>query len=158
MQKRIKNMTQEEILQYCLNNLEDTVLAESWGEKGIYYNPGNLLKRGVYVLTVKERDGGNDKSSLLNRENIYRVNLGVRNSTFERLFGKKPKRPAAGEAVSMDYDFTKTNTLLPHPVYAWMGWICILNPEKSSFEKVKPYIKESYEYAKEKFEKRNINI
>ena len=64
-------MTPEEILQYCLNNLEDTVLSESWGEKGIYYNPGNLLKRGFYVLTVKERDGVNDKRSLLNRENIY---------------------------------------------------------------------------------------
>ena len=66
-------MTLDEILQYCLNNLEGTVLVNSWGEKGIFYNPNNTLKRGVYILTVKEKDGENDKSSNLDRENIYRV-------------------------------------------------------------------------------------
>ena len=74
-------MTPDEILKYCLENLEGTVLVNSWGERGIYYNPDNILKRGVYILTVKEKDGDNDKSSSLNRENIYRVNLGVRKTT-----------------------------------------------------------------------------
>lgn len=71
-------MKSEEILNYCLQNLEGTVLVNSWGEKGIFYNPDNKLKRGVYVLTVKEKDGENDKSSELDRAGIYRVNLGVR--------------------------------------------------------------------------------
>lgn len=53
-------MKPKEILQYCLANLEGTVLLKSWGEKGIFYNPGNVLKRGVYVLTVKEKDGANE--------------------------------------------------------------------------------------------------
>ena len=53
-------MTPDKILQYCLNNLEGTVLVNSWGEKGIFYNPNNTLKRGVYILTVKEKDGEND--------------------------------------------------------------------------------------------------
>ena len=44
----------------CLENLEGTVLVESWGEKGIFYNPDHVLKRGVYILTVKEKDGDND--------------------------------------------------------------------------------------------------
>ena len=60
-------MTPDEILKYCLENLEGTVLVNSWGERGIYYNPDNILKRGVYILTVKEKDGDNDKSSSLNR-------------------------------------------------------------------------------------------
>ena len=59
-------MTPDEILKYCLENLEGTVLVNSWGERGIYYNPDNILKRGVYILTVKEKDGDNDKSSSLN--------------------------------------------------------------------------------------------
>ena len=80
-------MTPDEILKYCLENLEGTVLVNSWGERGIYYNPDNILKRGVYILTVKEKDGDNDKSSSLNRENIYRVNLGVRSE--ERRVGKE---------------------------------------------------------------------
>ena len=36
-------MTPDKILQYCLNNLEGTVLVNSWGEKGIFYNPNNTL-------------------------------------------------------------------------------------------------------------------
>ena len=51
-------------------------------------------------------------------------------------------------------DFTRTDTLLPHPVYAWMGWVCVLNPSAQTFESMKPLIRESYMFAKEKFEKR----
>ncbi|WP_330571520.1 DUF6194 family protein [Hominisplanchenecus murintestinalis] len=36
--------------------------------------------------------------------------------------------------------------MVPHPVYAWMAWICALNPSEQTFEELKPYIQESYEY------------
>ena len=147
-------MTTEEILNYCLENLEGTVLVESWGEKGIFYNPDHTLKRGVYILTVKEKDGDNDKGSDLNRDGVYRVNLGIRKKSFSALFGKVPKRPSAGGIVDMDYDFTALDKILPHPVYAWMAWVCVLNPSGQTFEELKPYIQEAYEYAKEKFKKR----
>lgn len=49
-------------------------MINSCGEKGIFYNPGKKLKRGVYVLTIKEKDGDNDRASNLSREEIYRVN------------------------------------------------------------------------------------
>ena len=39
-------MKPDEILKYCLENLEGSVLVESWGENGIFYNPGHVLKRG----------------------------------------------------------------------------------------------------------------
>lgn len=147
-------MKLSEILKYCLENLEETVLVNSWGESGIFYNPANRLKRGVYVLTVKEKDGDNDKSSNLNRENIYRVNLGVRKKTFIEMFGSIPKRPAKGCTVDMNYDFSTTNQIIPHPIYAWMGWICSLNPSEKTFQELKPLIQEAYEYAVEKYKKR----
>lgn len=147
-------MTANEILQYCLDNLEGTVLVNSWGENGIFYNPDGRLKRGIYILTVKEKDGENDKSSHLNRDNIFRVNLGVRKNTFVNLFGAVPKRPDKGGIVDIPYDFTEINQIIPHPVYAWMGWVCVLNPDENTFETLKPLIQEAYEYAKEKYEKR----
>jgi len=147
-------MKPDEILKYCLDHLEGSILVESGGEKGIFYNPGHALKRGVYILTVKEKDGDNDKGSNLDRPGIYRVNLGVRKGTFIKLFGAVPKRPGAGEIVEMDYDFSVTDQILPHPVYAWMSWLCVLNPAEDTFEALKPYIQEAYEYAKEKFAKR----
>ena len=33
-------MEAKQILDYCLSSLNGTVLVESWGEKGIFYNPG----------------------------------------------------------------------------------------------------------------------
>lgn len=147
-------MEPKQILDWCLEHLEGTVLLNSWGEAGIFYNPGHVLKRGVYVLTVKEKDGDNDRASQLNRKGVYRVNMGLRKPAFVELFGFAPKRPPKGGVVEMDVDFTRLDTLLPHPVYAWMGWTCALNPTERTFEQLKPLIFESYEFAKEKFEKR----
>lgn len=149
-------MTPDGILDYCLNNLQGTVLVSSWGERGIFYNPEGKLKRGIYILTVKEKDGDNDKSSVLDRDGIYRVNLGLRKNTFTKLFGEVPKRPQKGGVVDMDYDFTAGDRIIPHPVYAWMSWICVLNPTKHTFESMKPLIAEAYEYAKEKYLKKEL--
>ena len=71
-------MNENEILNRCLETLEGAVLVNSWGEQGLFYNPERLLKRGVYILTVKNKDGENDKGSRLDRDGIYRLNLGVR--------------------------------------------------------------------------------
>ena len=148
-------MEAKQILDYCLSSLNGTVLVESWGEKGIFYNPGLVLKRGVYVLTVKEKDGDNDKASNLDRTGIYRVNLGLRKSTFQKMYGKIPARPTAGGVVDMDCDFTALDIIIPHPVYAWMGWVSVLNPSKQTFERLKPLIQEAYEFSVEKFQKEN---
>lgn len=102
-------MIPDDILKYCLETLEGTVLVNSWGERGIFYNPEHVLKRGVYVLTIKEKDGDNDKASVLDRPGVYRVNLGVRKATFAVVFGSVPKRPAKGRVVDMTYDFTATD-------------------------------------------------
>lgn len=56
----------------------------------------------------------------------------------------------------MQYDFTIIDKIIPHPVYAWMGWICSLNPSEKTFNELKLYIQEAYEYAKEKYAKRKL--
>ncbi|MDE6313972.1 MAG: hypothetical protein K2M46_10235 [Lachnospiraceae bacterium] len=150
----MQEITPDDILKYCTKNLDGVVLVSSWGERGIYYNPNNKLKRGVYVLTVKEKDGENDKSSNLDRQNRYRVNLGVPKDIFVEMFEHIPKRPSKGGIVDMDYDFTRTDEIMPHPIYAWMSWICVLNPSRNTFEELKPLILEAYTYAKKKYEKK----
>lgn len=147
-------ITIEDVLNYCIENLEGVELNKNWGEKAIFYNPQGTLKKGVYVLTIKEKDGENDKSSNINRDKVFRVNIGVRKDTFKKLFSYIPSRPPAGGVVDMNYDFTKLDAIMPHPVYAWMGWICVLSPSYETFEKLKPLIQESYTFAQEKFRKR----
>lgn len=76
-------MTSNDILSYCLSNLKD-----------------------------KEKDGDHDKGSMLNRNNVYRVNIGLRKQTFIKKFGYIPERPSAGKIVKMDYDFTAFDTII----------------------------------------------
>ena len=57
----------------------------------------------------------------------------------------------------MDYNFTILDTIMPHLVYAWMAWACVLNPSSKTFEEFKTMIRESHEFAKEKFTKRKKN-
>ena len=147
-------MNFQKIIEYCLDTFDGTVLVNSWGETGVFYNPNKVLKRGVYILTIKEKDGDNDKGSNLNRGGVYRVNLGLRKPTFAKLFGTLPARPTAGGVVDMDFDFTAIDVILPHPVYAWMGWVSVLNPSEETFEKLKPLIQEAYVFSIEKFKKR----
>lgn len=149
-------MKPNDIFVYSLAMLDNVVLAKNWGEWGIFYNPNKVLKKGVYILTIKEQDGENDKSSNLQRNHVYRMNICLRKETFIKRFGFLPKRPLAGGVVKMDFDFTALDVIMPHPVYAWMGWICVLNPSDETFEELKSLILESHEFAKEKFSKRKM--
>lgn len=148
-------MKPEEIIEYCKKNLQEVCIVESWGETGVFYNPQNKFKRGVYVLTIKEKDGDNDKASNLDRPDIYRLNIGVSKNTFLRHFAKIPVRPPKGGVIDMDWDFTQTGILMPHPVYGWMSWVCILNPTVEQFNSsLKELIAEAYELGKNKAKKR----
>ncbi len=147
-------MKQEDVLKICQKKFPGTIIVDAWGERGIFYNPDGKMSRGVYVMTIKQKDGNNDKASRLNREGVYRINTGVSKGRFKEIFGDLPARPKAGGVVDMPFDFAVENKIIPHPVYAWMGWICVLNPTEETFDRFMEYIKESYELAKAKYNKK----
>lgn len=147
-------MSPESIVQALTEELHGVTPKSSWGETSLFYNPGNLLPNGVYFCTIKEKNGDNDKSSDLDRESVFRVSIGVPQSTYEKHFGAKPKRPAKGGIVNTGHDFTQLDTLMPHPIYAWMSWVQILSPTKPSFEALLPLIKDAHASAVVKFNKK----
>jgi hypothetical protein len=120
----------------------------------LFYNPGNLFPKGVYLLSFKGKDGPNDSASNVNRPSIYRLNLGIARATFIEIFGSLPQRPPAGQVVQTGHDFQQLDKIMPHPVYGWLAWIGVLNPSPVTFEKLKPLIEEAYRLAVKKFDKR----
>ncbi len=126
----------------------------SWGETALFYNPGQRLPHGVYFCTLKQHDGANDKASALDRPGVFRVAIGLAPASYAKLFGKKPARPLKGGYVATGHDFTALNVLMPHPVYAWMGWAQILSPSREQFEEILPLIGEAHAVAVEKFNKK----
>lgn len=131
-----------------------TVPDQNWGERGIFYNPGRRLPKGIYLLTFKERDGANDRASQVDRPGIYRLNLGIGREAYRALFGAPPARPAAGGVVSTGHDFRALDVLMPHPVYAWMAWIGVLNPSEATFARLVPLIDEACRAAERKWRQR----
>jgi hypothetical protein len=129
---------------YLLKNFQDIYLIDTWGEKSFFYNPGKKKKRGFYFITIKKKDGPNDQASNLDRDGIYRLNLGITEKSFINLFSMIPSRPAKGKSINGSCDFTQLNILTPHPVYGWMKWVSILNPDPVSFELIKALLEEKY--------------
>ena len=137
-----------------------------WGETSLFYNPSGLLKRGAYCITFKEKDGDNDSSSALNREEVdYRMNFKISKPTFLSQFDEPalPERPAKGKIIALKsgrvYDPTVLDTLIPHPVYGWMSWVSIINPSKESIARIMEagLLDESYEHAKAGYNKSTAN-
>lgn len=127
---------------------------EAWGETSFFYNPERALPRGIYFATLKDRDGDNDRASALHRPSVFRLNIGIAKPTYRALFGTLPERPPAGGVVRTGHDFSALDTLLPHPVYAWMAWVCVLNPSEATFRSIEPLLAEAYGLAVAKFTKR----
>ncbi len=145
----------EDIIAYMKDTYGENVQQNNnWGERGMFYNPGSVLPKGVYILTFKEKDGANDKASQTDRDNVYRLNLGLSKQAFTSLFGAMPKRPAAGGIVDTGHDFTQLNHIMPHPVYGWMSWIGVLNPSHATFETLKPLIDTAVMSCEKKFKQR----
>lgn len=130
--------------------LPEAVRISSWGEEGWFYNPGRTKPRGVYVATLKQKDGANDRASQLDRSGAYRLNIGVPPYVYEHHFGPRPARPPAGGVVQVPFDFTATGLLTPHPVYAWMGWMSIVCPTESQFPILEPLLLEAWTFAEKK--------
>jgi hypothetical protein len=138
------------IVEWIRQRFEGVVIKEAYSELTLFYNPNYALPNGVYFLTIKEKDGPNDKSSRLDREGVFRISFKPDPMTYQKQFGDKPRRSenaVAGTAT----DYSLLDTWLPHPIYAWMGWTMILNPSKNSLNELYPHIEESYLQAKQRF-------
>ncbi|KUP04524.1 hypothetical protein Q73_15475 [Bacillus coahuilensis m2-6] len=149
-------MKPKDIIQYVLQSYEGTVRHPNWGELGIFYNPEDKLTKGVYILTIKLKDGPNDQASNLNSDGVYRLNVAIEKDTFVKKFGSIPKRPLAGQTIEMDVNFAATDEIIPHPVYGWMSWISVINPSEQTFEQLKALIDEGYHLAVTKYKKKKI--
>lgn len=148
-------MEPDQIINYILSRDEGIVRMQKYAEETFFYNPKKLLPHGVYFVTIKVQDGPNDKSSELDRKDVFRLSFKPYAESYALAFGEKPSRPAKGRAINFPGDFTELNRLMPHPIYAWMGWVCILNPSTEMFDEVvKPLLDESLELVRVKFSKK----
>lgn len=139
---------------FLAHDLDDVVPMSAWGEVSYFYNPGRQLKRGTYFATIKRKDGKNDRASKIDRPGFWRLNIGVSKPVYRGLFGDHPARPPKGGVVEGPWDFLASDLIMPHPVYAWMGWIAVLCPSETTWQRCIPLIHDAHAKAKESFRHR----
>ncbi|WP_242025285.1 DUF6194 family protein, partial [Leptolyngbya sp. FACHB-36] len=68
---------------------------QTWQLRGLLcLQAGRVLPNGVYFCTIKQHNSENDQASNLDREEVFRVAIGLHPKTYVRLFGQKPVRPS----------------------------------------------------------------
>lgn len=159
---RIEGMRLEDCIKSITQHFKGLQPVHAWGETGLFYNPENYLPRGTYCFTLKEKDGDNDSSSQLNRDEIdYRLNFKIKPATYLNIFHEPrlPKRPVKGGIIvpesGRSYDPTVLNTLIPHPVYGWMSWVSIINPDELKIQELfsAGLLQEAYDDCVERYNK-----
>ncbi|HYW23231.1 MAG TPA: DUF6194 family protein [Terriglobales bacterium] len=111
----------------------------AWGDTFFIYDPDRKLEgsRQFPFATIVTKDYGDfDNRSNLDRPGVFRLNIGVSRATFDSLFD-----------AGAEHDFTALDRLMPHPVYGRNHWVSVLNPGESTFETVKPLLREAYDRA-----------
>lgn len=117
--------------------LPDVQREENYGYSFFFVGSDHRLP----FVTIADSDNEYDKVSNLNREGVFRLNIGVSKDTFNRL--------TAGQA-GHDIDYTVLNEFLPHPEYSRQHFVCILNPAQDRVEMTKRLIAEAHGLAEER--------
>lgn len=151
-------MTSQNIEKWIGNNYRGLKLIDTYAERSFFYNPDNILPKGVYFATIKLADGPNDKASHLNRDGVYRLSFGIGKKNFTELFGRVPQRPEKGKIVDLEIDFEEQHVLTPHPIYSWMSWVCILSPQEDQISQVEHLLDFAYEKAVKSYAQKLRNM
>ena len=120
----------------------------AWGDTFFIFDPERNLpdsRRFPFATIVTQDYGDFDNTSNLNRDGVFRLNIGVGKQTYQKLFG-----------TDRQYDFTALDELMPHPVYGGNHFVCVLNPSDSTFDSIKPLLEETYGIAVKRAQPRRV--
>ena len=129
-------MDEKRITEYIMNTFTGVETTTTLGYTFFFYGPDRMLP----FATIATADNEGDRVSNLDRSGVFRLNIGVSRQTFQALFGP-------GKVDVSTYDFTALDTIMPHPDYAAQSWLCVLNPNDTTFQKLRPWLTEAYELA-----------
>lgn len=122
-----------EVTDYIVHTFPGVDVVNAMGAHFFSVDPEKHWPNFATIVTTDEHDM--DQNSNLTARGAYRLNIGVGPQTFRRLIDPDKR-----------YDYTATDAIIPHPVYASQRWIAIVNPTRRTFdETVKPLLDEAYQ-------------
>ncbi len=94
----------------------------AWGDR--FFHVG-ADRRQPFATIVEHDVPGFDEASQLDRPGVFRLNLDLGRTEFERRFGFPPKD---FEEHRHEFDFARLDTVVPHPGYALYGFASVVMP------------------------------
>ncbi len=133
------------VIEYITETFDGLDVVTANADSFFFYDPGQTLPvdRRLPFATLVTSDAY-DSVSQLNRDGVYRLNVGVDKDTYAATFGAHPRPAGPSGVVDTGHDYATLDEIMPHPVYATMSWVCVLNPSAATFERVKPLLAEAY--------------
>jgi hypothetical protein len=112
----------------------------AWGDHFFYYAPdGEVPTNTQPFATIVTKDYPDDTASRLGGGR-RRLNLHVGSDAFRELTGFSTKDVGA-------VDHAQTDVVLPHPVYAALGWVAIVDPAERTSGTALELVRAAYDDA-----------
>lgn len=126
-------MTRNEVEAF-VEALDNVQQSEAFGYTFYFVGDDHRLP----FVTIADADQEFDHVSNLDREGVFRINIGVSRATFAALFPDP-----SPETV----DHTELDRFLPHPDYAKQSFLCILSPTSRNAAATRRLIVEAHSIA-----------
>lgn len=133
-------MSLQAIEQYITEQLPNVTTLDNFGYRFFFYGTDQVLP----FVTIAASDNEHDKISDLDRDGVFRVNIGISKDTYNKLFADS----------KTEWDYTELNRFMPHPDYAAQHFICVLNPEEDRLSETIRFIEEAHLVAKNRFDRK----
>jgi hypothetical protein len=110
--------------------LPGVVETSGHGDRFLFYDPDGVTdpENRFPFVTLVTGDRYDAASDLDRDDRTFRVNLGVGREAYEELLGPAPRAAAGSAVIDTGADYTAVDTVLPHPFYAPLHWVCVVNP------------------------------
>jgi hypothetical protein len=120
----------------------------------LFYDPDGITvpERRFPFCTLMTGDRYDAASRLDRDPATYRVNLEASRGRYEDLFGPAPRQPAGSAVIDTGFDYTATDTLMPHPFYAPLHWVCVVNPGVRTLAAVAELLAQAHGLARRKYD------
>lgn len=122
----------------------------AWGDHFFYFAPdGNAPHRAQPYATIVTKNSPDDALCDLDHPDRWRLNIHVGTDAYVQLTGEHPR------AESSSWDYSLTDTVLPHPLYRSQGWVSIVNPGVSTRELAAQLLRQAHDDARHRAERRH---
>jgi hypothetical protein len=137
-------MDADEMTSYICATFTGVEVATGSGDR-FFYRPGGAAAgyQRMPFATIVAGDHY-DGVSHLDEPGAYRLNIGVPEHRYKALFGALPTRWDERGVLVTGADYAARDTLLPHPIYAEQGWVCVVNPGAATWDLVRDLLAEAY--------------